>query len=95
MLSIEKAKYTGRYNIHLVFNNAKEATVDLEDTIFEDNRAIFSKLKKESNFKEFKLDHSTIVWSDELDLAPEYLFYIAFKNDIGLQGQFKEWGYIT
>ncbi len=49
----------------------------------------------ESNFKDFKLEHSNLVWSNELDLASEYLFYVAFKDDPDLQDQFKEWGYLA
>jgi hypothetical protein len=44
-------------------------------------------------FKQFELDY-TIKWSDELDLAPEYLYYKAFENDKDLKPKFKEWGYI-
>ena len=94
MLSVNKARYLGDYNILLIFNNGKEGTANFERTIFEDKRTIFSKLKDESRFKQFKVARSTVVWSDELDLAPEYLFYLSFKEDSDLQGQFKKWGYI-
>jgi len=95
MSGILKAEYEGDYNIHLVFNNGKEGTANLKRTIFEDKRPIFSKLKDEINFKNFKVDHSTIIWLDELDLAPEYLFYLVFEKAENLQDQFKRWGYIA
>lgn len=95
MLEIERASYAGNYCLNIVFNNGKSASVDLKESIFHDKRTIFSKLRNQDNFKKFRLDHSTIVWLDELDLAPEYLFYLAFKNDKSLQSQFKEWGYIA
>ena len=94
MLAVNEANYAGDYNIHLKFNNGMEGTVNLERIIFDDKRIIFSRLKDKSNFKNFKVDHSTVIWSDELDLAPEYLFYLSFKKDIGFQKQFKQWGYI-
>lgn len=94
MLSIKEAEYAGEYNIHLIFNNGKEGTVSLKKTIFEDKRPIFSKLKDKTNFKNFKVKHSTVIWSDELDLAPEYLFYLAFREDRSFQNQFRQWGYI-
>ena len=28
-------------------------------------------------------------------LAPEYLYFKAFKNKLNLQDQFKKWGYIS
>ncbi|MEE8056285.1 MAG: DUF2442 domain-containing protein [Pseudomonadales bacterium] len=95
MLSVNEAKYAGGYNIHVIFNNGKEGTANLERTISDDKRPIFSTLKKESNFKNFKVEHSTVIWSNELDLAPEYLFYLAFKDDNDFQDQFKQWGYIS
>jgi len=95
MLSINKATYEGAYNIRLLFSNGKEGVANLKKTIFNDKRPIFSKLKKESNFSKFKIEHSTIIWLDELDLAPEYLFYLAFKTNKDYQEQFKKWGYIA
>ncbi len=95
MLEINKAEYAGDYNIKLVFNNGRTGTAHLKEDIFNDKRPIFSKLKELSNFKKFKIAHNTVVWSDELDLASEYLFYLSFRNDPDLQQQFKEWGYIA
>jgi len=95
MISVNAAKYAGKYNLQLTFNNGREGMANLEDTVLKDKRKIFLKLKDISKFKNFKIDHSTVVWSNELDLAPEYLFYLAFKEDNSLQGQFKKWGYIA
>ncbi|VAW46005.1 hypothetical protein MNBD_GAMMA04-792 [hydrothermal vent metagenome] len=95
MLSINSAKYAGKYNLQLTFNNGREGIVNLEETVHKDKRKIFLKLKDISNFKNFKVDHSTVVWFNELDLAPEYLFYLAFKEDKSFQDQFKKWGYIA
>jgi hypothetical protein len=95
MLCVNEAKYAGGYKIRLSFNNGEKGTANLEKTIYNDKRPIFSRLKKESDFANFKVEHSTVVWSDELDLAPEYLFYLAFKESKDYQATFKEWGYIA
>jgi len=95
MLSVQKAEYVGAYKIRLLFNNGKAGTANLEKTIFNDKRAVFLRLKNECEFKAFKVAHSTVVWSDELDLAPEYLFYLAFMEDVEFQEQFRQWGYIN
>ena len=95
MLEVERAEYSGDYTIRLVFNNGKTGTANLEHTIFSDNRTIFSKLKEKSHFRNFEVKHSTVVWSDELDLSSEYLFYLAFKDDPDMQEQFKDWGYVA
>ena len=95
MLEVTKATYIGNYTIRLVFNNGMEGNANLHDFIFNDRRTAFVPLQNESAFKNFKLEHSTVVWSDELDLAPEYLFFLAFKDKPDLQEQFISWGYIT
>jgi hypothetical protein len=95
MLSVLNAKYAGEYKIQLTFNNGKSGTANLKNLVLNDKRPIFSKLKKEDDFQLFKVEHSTVIWFDELDLAPEYLFYLAFMEDCEFQEQFKRWGYTT
>lgn len=94
MLTIDKADYIDNYKIDLVFNNGRTGTADLKQAIFSDNRAIFSKLRCKESFKRFKLEHSALVWFDELDMATEYLFFLAFKNEPELQEKFRQWGYL-
>jgi len=95
MLEVKKAEYMGDYIINLSFNNGRFGMVNLEQTLFNDDRPIFAKLRNKSNFKKFKVEHSTIVWGNEFDLAAEYLFFLAFKDDPKLQGLFRTWGYVT
>lgn len=95
MLFVNKAEYVSDYSIKLIFNNGMEGIANLEETICKDKRSIFLKLKEQLNFRNFKLAHGTVIWCDELDLAPEYLFYLAFKNNADLQEQFKLWDYIN
>jgi len=95
MLSINEAKYIGDYNLCLIFNNGKEGIANLKQTIFNDKREIFLELKEESNFSNFKVSHSTVVWFNELDLSPEYLFYLVFKEDESFKEKFKNWGYLV
>ena len=95
MLSVSEAKYAGKYTIQLKFNDGKVGTANLEKTIFSDTREIFGQLRDESKFKDFKIEHSTVVWSNELDIAPEYLYFLAFRKNNELKEQFKKWGYLT
>lgn len=94
MLNVKKAKYLEEYKIIINFSDEKNGQVDLKQTIFSDKRTIFSQLKDIEKFKNFKVDY-TIIWSDELDLAPEFLYFKAFRNDPSMQTQFKKWGYIS
>ena len=93
MLEVKTAEYLGDYVISLLFNNGRSGTVNLEQTLFDDNRPVFAALRDKAEFRKFKVEHSTLVWGDKFDLAAEYLFFLAFKDDPELQDQFKAWGY--
>jgi hypothetical protein len=93
MLSIISAKYQKDYKINLEFNNNQKGVVDLYDLVHEDENNVFAKIKNKNLFKNFKVDY-TLIWSDELDIAPEYLYFKSFANDKNKQKLFKEWGYV-
>ena len=93
MLSIVDAKYQDDYKIVVEFNDHKKGVVDLKDFILGGKLKPFKQLKDIEKFKNFTVDY-TIKWNDELDLAPEYLYYKAFKNDSSMKDKFKKWGYI-
>jgi hypothetical protein len=80
MIWIIEAKYIKSYKIWLKFNDGSEGIVDLEATIKNDHREIFRALRKEEQFKKFKVDADTIVWENGLDLAPEYLYELTLRK---------------
>ena len=93
-LHVNDAKYIDDYKIEVNFSNGKNGVVDLSD-IF--NGPIFEPLKDVNLFKQFVVNKEldTIVWPNGADLAPEFLFFKAFKGDSSLAAQFKQWGYIA
>ncbi len=93
MLSILNANYENEYKILLEFSNHKKGRVDLKDFIINGKIKSFKQLENIENFKKFQVDY-TLKWNDDLDLAPEYLYFKAFENDKSLQKLFHEWGYI-
>ncbi len=93
MMNINKAEYAGDYKLRLLFNNGMEGTANLRNTVFKDKRPVFLPLQDKSNFMKFKVEHNTVVWFNELDLAPEFLFYLTFKDVAKYQNQFRQWGY--
>ena len=95
MLEIQSAKYIKNYSLNITFNNGNQGIVDLKSTIFNDHRAIFSELKDPSNFINFTLKHNTICWFNQLDLSPEFLFYLVFKEEKTFEKTFKDWGFIS
>ncbi|MEA1911752.1 MAG: DUF2442 domain-containing protein [Spirochaetota bacterium] len=73
LLVVEEADYLNNYKIYVKFNDGTEGQVDLEKTIFSDNRQIFKELRNKEIFKNFKIALNTVCWSNDLDLAPEYI----------------------
>jgi hypothetical protein len=74
MLSIVNATYQDNYKISLEFNDNKNGIVDLKDFIFNGKIKQFKQLQDIEKFKNFKVDF-TLKWNDELDLAPEFLYF--------------------
>ena len=93
MLSILNAHYKNEYKILLEFSDYKKGEVDLKEFILNGNIKPFKELENIEKFKKFQVDY-TLKWNDDLDLAPEYLYFKAFENDSTLQKKFNEWGYI-
>jgi len=93
MLSVVNANYQNDYKILLQFNDNKKGVVDLKDFILNGKIKAFNQLKDIEKFKNFRVDY-TLKWDDDLDLAPEYLYYKTFEKDTSLQSKFREWGYI-
>ena len=93
-LHVTNARYLEDYKVEVSFNNGRKGVADLIDAI---KGPVFELLKNTSEFSSFTVDKEleTIVWSNGADLAPEYIYYQAFKNEPELQSQFKQWGYIA
>ena len=54
---------------------------------------IFQPLKQIEYFKNFNLNY-TLYWGDDIDVAPEYLFFLAHRSSTKYQLLFKQWGYL-
>ena len=89
MLSILKI-----IKVEVSFNNSRKGVADLSAAL---KGSVFEPLKNKSEFSSFTVDEEleTIVWPNGADLAPEYIYFQAFKNEPELQSQFKQWGYIA
>ncbi len=92
ILHVTATKYLQGYKVHLVFNDGRQGTADLSDSL---DGPVFEPLKDKKYFAQLKLDQEldTITWPNGADLAPEYLYFLAFKEDPELQDQFQRWGY--
>ncbi len=74
LLKITKAEYVGDYRLKVTFNTGEIRVVDMESTVMNDQRAIFQSLRDKAFFKRFTVDFNTVVWENQLDIAPEYLY---------------------
>jgi Protein of unknown function (DUF2442) len=93
-LHITNARYLEDYKVEVSFNDGRKGIADLADAL---KGSMFEPLKNKSLFSRLVVDKEldTIVWSNGADLAPEYIYFQAFKKEPGLQSQFKQWGYIA
>lgn len=94
VLEIIEAEYLHDYVIKVKFNNDEEFELDLSSMLEGDNIGVFEPLKQIDFFKAFHVDY-TLCWGNEIDVAPEYIYFLAHKNDSKYQQLFKEWGYLT
>jgi hypothetical protein len=93
-LHVIAAKHLDEYKVEVTFNNGQKGIADLSEAL---HGPVFEQLKNQAIFSSFTVDREleTLVWPNGADLAPEYIFFLAFKNDSALQEQFRRWGYIN
>ena len=91
-LHLEAARPLGGYRIEVRFNDGRQGIADLAEVL---KGPVFEPLQDPDAFKDFRIDEElrTIVWSNGADLAPEYLYYQAFRDDPKLRSTFRKWGY--
>ena len=82
-ISVVEAKYLNGYKVWLKFNNGIEGEVDLSDDLW---GVVYEPLKDLKLFKDFKISKTfgTIVWDNEADLSPEYLYDKVLSEKKGL-----------
>lgn len=63
--------YLGNHQLNLTFNDGKEGKVDLSDWV---KTHYDGKLEDEYEFIQFGLERGTLVWKNNIDISPEYLY---------------------
>lgn len=94
LLKIEEATYLGSHRFMLRFNDGRSGTVDIRPMVEAGPGTVFAPLADEGFVRRFLLEQGTLYWPGELDVAPEYLYFLAFRHDPTLQEQFERWGYL-
>jgi len=92
-LHITEATPVGNYRVDVTFNDGKRGIADLSEVV---QHGVFTQLSNPEEFAKLYVDKEleTVVWPNGADLAPEFVYFQAFKNDPTLAEQFKAWGYI-
>lgn len=72
MVRVQSARHVGDYKLRLRFTDGSRGTVDLESTL-KRIKALRPLLDAE-RFAEVFVDHGTVCWPGDLDLAPETLY---------------------
>ena len=93
-LHIISARYIDRYEIEIQFNDSRRGIVDLSNSL---KGKVFQPLQDLVLFQQFEVDVElgTICWSNGADFAPEYLYFLAFRDLPELQEKFQKWGYLS
>ena len=95
MLEIINARYLHDKIIEVEFNNGEIHKIDFSDKLANEPREIFRSLDDNTTFANFTVDY-TLSWLDgQIDIAPEYIYFLAHKNESKYQKLFKEWGYVA
>ena len=95
MLKLIDAQPLAPYRLQLRFSDGRSGTADLHDLVASPAPHAFAALNTPQAFEQCRIEHGALHWSSDLDLAPEYLYFLTFKDDISLREQFKSWGYLA
>ena len=77
---VTEATYSGKYQIDVRFADGSSGKVDFAKYLEEGT--VLSKLKDLAVFKSFGVKYGTIVWGEDLDIAPETLYLEATGRDV-------------
>jgi len=93
-LHIVEAKYLEGYKVEVTFNNGQKGIADLSAAL---RGRVFEPLRDPALFAQLRVDDDlrTIVWQNGADLAPEYIYFQAFRERPELHAQFRTWGYMN
>lgn len=91
-LHVTNARPLDGYRVEVCFDDGREGVADLTEAL---EGPMFDALKDPDVFRTLRIDEElqTIVWPNGADLAPEYIYYKAFRNDPALRATFRKWGY--
>jgi hypothetical protein len=93
IIHIAESRYIADGRFALTFNDGRRGVADLSGIL---SGPVFEPLRDPEFMARGKLDLEarTLCWPNGADIAPEYLYFLAFRDDAALSGLFHEWGYL-
>lgn len=93
IIHVTDARYLREYQFEVSFSDGRRGIVDLKTL---PDGPVFEPLRDRAFFARGAVDAEigTIVWPNGADLAPEYLYFLAFRDDRELADLFHQWGYL-
>lgn len=93
-LHVIAAAHVRDFLVAVTFNDGRTGMADLAETL---HGPVFEPLQNVAEFAKFRVDDelATLVWPNGADLAPEFIYFQAFKDVPELAPRFKAWGYLN
>jgi hypothetical protein len=93
IIHVTSAKHIDAGRFELAFNDGRRGVVDLTGAL---NGPVFEPLRDPEFMARGALDPETrtLAWPNGADVAPEFLYFLAFRGDRDLSPLFHEWGYL-
>jgi hypothetical protein len=92
IIHVTVSRYLGDGQFELTFNDSRRGVADLKGIL---SGSVFEPLRDPEFLARGTVDPETrtLCWPNGADIAPEYLYFLAFRNDPALSALFSEWGY--
>jgi hypothetical protein len=93
IIDVTKSKYLHDSQFELTFSDGRRGVIDLKGVL---EGPVFEPLRDPGFLALGMLDPETrtLCWPNGADVAPEYLYFLAFRDDAALSDLFQDWGYL-
>jgi hypothetical protein len=93
IINVTSATHLRNGQFEVTFNDGRHGVADLRGML---EGPIFDPLRDPEFMARGFVDPETrtLSWPNGADVAPEYLYFLAFRDDSDLSGLFHEWGYL-
>jgi len=82
VIKVKQVRATDDYKLYLKFSTGEDKVFDASTLIDQPYPGVFEQLKDVDLFKRAYIDYNTVVWNEDLDVAPEYLYDYSMKVEV-------------